>query len=171
MFLSSKILTHTKKKLFLSRPFCSPPTPKGEPHFLLVNRHVVSIPALTKPSSSSIPSTRKTPSETYNPITPPYSQRIKLPQAAFIPDPIHSTFHSNFPFRKGKGVGESLSTREIARDKLVTKMNWTERESINPSSEASWESNGSHNTNPFASEIETSGEVNARPGDAMSTRP
>ena len=48
-------------------------------------------------------------------------------------------------------------------------MDWTERESMNPSSEASWESNGPYKTNPFASEIKTLGEVNASAEDAMST--
>ena len=123
---------------------------------------------LTKSSPSSIPPTRETPSKTYNPSTPLYSQRIKLSQAAHVPDPVHSTFKSQFSFREGKGVGKPLSTREIVNDKRATKMDWTERESINASSEAFWESSGSHSTNQ-ASEIETLSEVNASAEDAVST--
>ena len=48
-------------------------------------------------------------------------------------------------------------------------MNWTEKESINPSSEAFWESNGFYSTNLFASEVETLGGVNASAGNALST--
>ena len=48
-------------------------------------------------------------------------------------------------------------------------MDWTEKESTNPSSEAFWEQSGFHSTNPFASEIEMLSGVNASTGDAVST--